>query len=257
MNVQTSIRSALLGISCLLAPLTLHAQMVYTSGHTDIGVGYEDGELYPHWHLDAGNIVDGQPLEEESEYEPGDLVAQFSGTRGAAAGSSDYLGASSGTTIYMGGPSVAWQPYLGFGTEELNPGDWVDGRITLTLTGWTTPDGGSFALYTTNGAGTTTTDVFLSTFNPASANIDGIGQNSFYLFAGGHEHYTFGFTTPGDYELTFEFSGQHVQDGLVSASGTFGFNVVPEPSTVALMTLAGISTLFLRRRSPRSSLGGS
>ncbi len=226
------------------------AKSYYTNGHTDIGLEYEDGELIPHWHLAAGNIVNGEPLPGEEEFSPEDLVAVFAGTRASAAGSADYLGVATGTTIYMGGPSAGWQPYLGFGTEELDPGDWI-GPIKLTLTGWSLPPGGNFALYTTNFSGTTTVDLFLSTYNPSIANIDGVGENAFHLIAGGHDHFTFGFTAPGDYELTFQFDAVHAIDGPVSGSGTFGFQVIPEPSTYALVVISGIALLLWRRRSQR------
>jgi len=232
---------------------TSHGQSIYTHGHTDIGLDYRNGALVPHWHLDAGNIVDGQPLDEESEYAPEALVAQFSGLRGSASGSLDYLSVPTGTPIYMGGPSVSWQPYLGFGTEELDPGEWLGGRITFSLMSWTAPTGGNFSLYATNVSGTATIDIFLSTYDPSVANIDGIGQNAFYLFAGAHEHYTFGFTTPGTYELTLMFSGEHSLGGLASASGTFGFVVVPEPSIGHYLIFSGVAGLLLWRWRPASS----
>ena len=28
---------------------------LWTAGHGDLGIGYEDGELEPHWHLGHGN----------------------------------------------------------------------------------------------------------------------------------------------------------------------------------------------------------
>jgi len=229
------------------------AQSVYTSGHTDLGIGYEDGALVPHWHLDAGNIVDGSPLAEESEFAPEELVARFLTTRASASGSADYLGVPTGTTLYMGGPSVAWQPYLGFGSEELDPGDWST-PIKITLTGWTAPDGGEFSLYTTSLNGTSTVDIFLSTFDPSVANIDGVDANAFNLPVGGHEHYTFGFTQEGYYTLTLQFSGTHATDGFKTASGTFGFligpnAVVPEPSTSGLLIAVGLAFLVFFRKS--------
>ncbi len=242
---------AALAVTLLVNPGDAAAQSYYTSGHTDIGLAYEDGELHPHWHLEAGNIVDGSPLPADAEYEPGDLIAVFQATRPAANGAADYLGVSAGTLIYMGGPSVAWQPYLGFGSEELNPGDW-SGPIVLSLTGWTTPAGGAFALYTTNLAGTNTTDIFLSTFDPSVADVDGLGENRFGLSAGGHDHFTFGFTTPGYYELTFLYEGNHITDGPVSAVATFGFQVVPEPSSFLLLAGAGFGAAALRWRNRRN-----
>ena len=230
-----------------LATALVSAQSIYTSGHGDIGLAYEDGQLIPHWHLDNGAIVDGEPLPDSGgeghEYAPGDLIAQVSSLRNSASNSSTYLGVSTGTPIYVAG-LLNFQPYLGFGTEELNPLEWT-GDITVTLTGFTTPNGGEFALYTTNTAGTNTVDITLSSYDPSSANSWGLGDNIFGIGVGGHDHYQFGFTTPGEYSLTLQFSGLHNTDSLVTSSGTFNFNVVPEPSTYVLLAL-GLSIIAYR-----------
>lgn len=233
----------------LAASATLSAQSIYTSGHGDIGLEYADGVFVPHWHLDDGAVVDGVALPDNGgegyEYESGDLIAQVASMRNSASNSSTYLGVATGTPIYVAG-LLAYQPYLGFGTEELNPLEWT-GDITVTMTGFTTPDGGNFALYTTNSGGTTTVDVSLSTYDPSSANSWGIGNNAFLIGVGGHDHYQFGFTTPGAYSITLQFTGTNNVDGVVSGSGTFNFNAVPEPSTYALIGLALGLILLVRR----------
>lgn len=231
----------------LLSASFASAQSIYSGGHADIGLAYEDGELIPHWHLDNGAIVDGQPLPDGGghEYMPDELIAQVGTTRASASGSDAYLGVAPGTPVYVAG-LLAYQPYLGFGTEELNPLEW-SGDITVTLTGFTTPDGGQFALYTTNASGATTVDITLSTYDPSTANSWGLGNNVFGIGVGGHDHYQFGFTLPGQYSITLNFTGNHLTDGPVSGSATFDFNVVPEPSTYALIAL-GVGLILFRFR---------
>ena len=65
--------------------------------------------------------------------------------------------------------------------------------------------------------------------------------------AGVHDHYNVAFTKAGLWEVGITVSGTHVTDGVVSDSGTFRFNVVPEPST-ALLGGLGLLAMFRRRR---------
>jgi surface-anchored protein len=239
----------LLAAALLALPLPLRAASIYSYGHADIGLALEEGELHPHWHLDDGGIVDGNQLSDSGgdghEYEAGDLIARIAASRPSAAGSADYLGVPAGTQVFVAG-LVAYQPYIGFGAEELNPLEWT-GDISVELTGFTTPLGGNFALYTTNAAGTSTVDVSLSTYDPSQANSWGLGENVFGIGIGGHDHYQFGFTAPGEYTLTLKFTGQHNTLGTLSGEETFTFQVVPEPGAGVLACLA-LVVLWRRRR---------
>lgn len=220
---------------------------VYSSGHGDIGVGYEGGEFEPHWHLDAGAIVDGSPLASEEEYSPTEMIAQVTATRNSPNGLSSGIGVADGSLLYTMGDS--YQPNLGFGFEELEPGDWSS-NISLTLTGWTTPSGAEAAIYTTNIAETSVFEIAYSTFNIGST----AGSNSVPFPAGSHFHFDWGFTDLGTYSFTFEWSGTHATDGLITASETFSFVVVPEPAQAGLIfSLFGIGAIFVSRRPSRRS----
>lgn len=218
----------LLGLSLLAVPAV--AQYQYTTGHADLGIGYEDGEFNPHWHI-----------EDTYEYAPDEAVAVVSATLSSPAGAAAALGVADGSTIWVCG-KAAYQPNLGFGAEELVPSDWVGGSITLTLTAWSGP--GNVAIFSTNMSNTAVVDTIFSTYN-AAATLDG---NTLEMFAGDHLHYTFAFTEVGAYSLEFTWSGTHVTDGVQTKSGTFGFNAVPEPSTNALFIVAGMSLLLMRLR---------
>lgn len=220
------------------------AQSIYTSGHGDIGAGYDTAtdEFEPHWHLHSGAVVDGVPLGSDAEYEPLDLNARSSATRLSPTGLSAGIGVADGSSIYVMGSS-AYQPNLGFGVEELAPGDWT-GDITLTLSGWTLPTAtADFALYTTNITDTSVVDVVFSTHAPAAT----YASNSFTMTPGDHVHFQWGFTELGDYDLDFTWSGTHATDGPISTTETFTAQVVPEPSSLLLVGVAGLGLLIRRR----------
>lgn len=204
------------------------AQIYYTTGHGDIGIGYEEGALEPHWHLDAG------------EFAPEEVIARISATTLSPASSSNFLGVADGSLIYVAG-SAANQPNLGFGAEELDPADW-DGPITVTLSGVTGP--GQFALYTLN-LGGGITDVLFSSFDAGET----YANNTFTLLPGDHEHFTFGFTEAGSYELTLTWSGTlSGGGGFQSSTASFAFEVVPEPGTWTLLTIGLVAVLILSRK---------
>lgn len=228
------------------------AEAVYTAGHADIGVGYiaADKQFDPHWHTHAGATVDGVVTTVDGEYEPATMRAQTYAQRltpSGGGGLAALLGVPNGTRISVMG-STTFQPNLGFGTEELNPADWTT-PITIRFNpgASTLPSGGAFGLYTTNVAGTNVVDRF---FSSVDANATDFG-NTLQLNPGDHAHYQWGFTQQGTYDLNFTWTGTHVSDGPISTSATFRIQAVPEPSTLALVGIAGgaiVAGLVRRRR---------
>jgi len=230
---------------------SLYAQGLFTEGHGDIGVGYEfaDMEFEPHWHLGDGAIVDGVPINnppDGEEYEPANIIAVATSIGNSPSGSAGILGVADGTPIFMMG-SDTHEPNLGLATEELDPGNWT-GNITITLTSFTLPSAtADFGLFSTNLAGDTVVDRIFSTEDPSAT----VFNNSLPMAPGGHEHWDWGFTEAGTYELTFTWTGTHNVHGNISTPATFTFNAVPEPSTIALVGLGVVGALALLRKRHR------
>jgi surface-anchored protein len=134
------------------------------------------------------------------------------------------------------------KPFLGIASEELTPANW--NSLTLRLVVASGPAGGHFSLWQSDLFGSPTMKM---------ATGDGISAaDTISLSVGGHDHFNYGFTQPGIYNLTFQWDGEHAVDGVVSATGTYSFGVttVPESSSTALLALGALA-LFARRRACR------
>jgi surface-anchored protein len=213
-----------------------------TSGHVDfIGIGYVGGALEPHSHAHAAAIVDGSPLAGDTEFEVGELELVVVGNTTREPGAEwSPVGISAGLGFWLlPQTEIIGQPFSGIGAEELDPMDW-NGSIRISLSSMAAPVGGQFSLWQLDSFDMP--QFFMSTFD------GGITASDYFdIPAGGHAHFGWGFTELGVYDLTFNFSGDHVTDGLKTASGTYRFNVIPEPST-GLMGLFGIGLLWRRKR---------
>ncbi|MFV0338286.1 MAG: choice-of-anchor M domain-containing protein [Chthoniobacterales bacterium] len=228
-------------LTLIVAAPNANAQLAYSSGHGDLGVGYDAGAFEPHWHLHSGAVVNGVPLGADGEYAPSELVARGKAVRNSPGGLSSAINVADGSEIYVLG-SASYQPNLGFGAEELDPGDW-SGDITLTLSGWTLPSGAEFALYTTNLAVTHVADIVFSTSDSGST----VFGNAFDMTPGDHTHFQWGFTEIGIYTFEITWTGTHNTDGFISTTESFNIQIVPEPSIAALL-FAGAVGLFVTRR---------
>jgi surface-anchored protein len=246
-----------LAISAITLVGVASAQDIYTEDHGDVGVGYDTiaEEFEPHWHLGAGAIVNGSPIPADEEYEPGNLIARTETTRSSPTGSSSVLGLADGSSIWVLGRGglTTYQPDIGWATEELNPADWV-GDITITFNpGSSTMPSvtAEFGMYVTNFANSTVDAPVFSTFNPAGT----VAGNSFTMAVGGHQHFQWAFTELGQYDLSFTWTGTHVTDGLISTEATFSVQAVPEPSTIAMLGIAGGVGMMavVRRQRQRSA----
>lgn len=216
--------------------LSAQSQTFISSGHVDIGIGYEDKAFDLHVHQE-------EPLDQE--FAPGEAVfAVGPASAGVSPGGAyvSFLGAA-GTPVWILPTAEKEQlPFLGFGTEELTAADW-SGNISLSLKAISGP--GTFSIWGVSGFGAP--ELKMSSVNGISA------DDRLLLVPGSHGHFNVGFSAPGDYRVTLEASGNHLIDGLrTSDPATYRFQVVPEPSTWALaLTGVGVSALAFHRRWPK------
>lgn len=236
------------------------AQYLYTTGHGDFRVSYDStaNEFVPHIHMDGGATY----LADEIVMRTDAMRTTVTNNAASIQRFSGMLGINAGDQIWvMGGNGVG--PYLGFSGEGLEESDWIHtfthpewpepieaAVVHLELTGWTMPEGAEFGLYSTVGLTSTwgnraSGDVIFSTYDPGFT----LDNNRLSVAIGDHTHYAFGFTKPGTYELELTFSSVYNGNTPVSTTETFSFQIVPEPSSVALLAASGIAgLLFLRRR---------
>lgn len=126
-------------------------------------------------------------------------------------------------------------PFIGFSAEELAAP--FTGAVTFTMTGFSYTGSGTGHFYMFEGE-----DIFFnSTASPGN-------YGSFSVNVGQHGHGEFGFSHAGLYSITLAASGNNgAQVGGEPA--TYAFNIVPEPSTYALLGLAaGILSLMSWRK---------
>ncbi len=225
---------------------------LYSSGHADIGVEYAGGSSFRlFYEFGPEAVIDGTPNGNPPripDLDPGDatVIVPDAAQLTAPGGGIPFLSVTSGDPVWIlpqsNSPGL---PFLGFAaTEELEPSDWAT-PVTFTLTGFSGPSGGQFAVWQTGSFGGTT--VFMQT-------NDGIGvADAVSKAAGVHDHFNLGFSAPGVYDITVTAAATHADGTAVSGTGTFRFRVgtvVPEPSSLALAAtgLGGLTLAWARRR---------
>ncbi|WP_337174645.1 choice-of-anchor M domain-containing protein [Paludisphaera sp.] len=221
---------------------------LYQWGHADIQVGYDGTSLGLSYKLAGTAGVNGSPVGGSgAEFGPADLsvvVPELALGTGHASLPSPFAGAPL-YLINQNAQGSATRPFLGFGAEGIGPGLFVGDELSISLTGFsTTADGGQFVLFQ-NG--------FWS--SPAMNSADGFSDDTISVYPLGHDHYNWGFTAAGVYDLVFTATGMPIGGTELTTTATFRFVVgdqpaaVPEPSALAMAGLAvGCGALVAARR---------
>ena len=233
---------------------------IYIGGHADLGVGFEDGQLHLHLHAEDALMLYGGGSAAACEYEPGELMIGVPDPAIARpAGSAwNFLAANPGDPIwFLPQSSTSGKPFLGLGTEELTPAAGWTSPLTwrfnsiLTISG----DSSQFAVWQNDSFGNP--QVFASTLLP-TAEGNSWTQNPF-----SHDHFNLGFTGEGIYDVSFSIEGVNSGVGSIPAgtyrdTASFRFvtgqaiAAVPEPSGLAVVSLAGLLLVRRRQRSCQS-----
>ena len=224
-------------LSAFTAQWQLAATTTISSGHTDIfeaeyitededtGATLTSPELYLGVHTDNGH------------YEPWEVLLEL--------GNSAYRSTDGFTTAVIGIlGSNAWilpatldeAVSLGLIEAGVAKAGFPDARsVTFTMVGAGPANPGNFALFTSGSS------------IRLSAAGDAVGISSFSI-TGSDIHYNWGFSAPGTYTFDMQASyADTIFGSLASAVETYTFNVIPEPSSGALL-LIGLAGLMAARK---------
>ena len=223
---------AVLGFSWMVLPA--QAVTVISSGHVDIfEAEYEqDGTNQPTLHLGVHT--------DTGHFEPGDVLFEvknsaYRSTDGLPTQISDILG-SNAWILPADLEEAANLGLLEAGVAKAGFPD--SSAVTFTLISAGASNPGSFVLFSSSNS------------IRLSASGGGIQAANFGITTG-HIHYNWGFSAAGTYTFDIQASYTDPLDGpLQSAVETYTFNVIPEPSSGALL-LAGMAALAVTRRKIR------
>ena len=210
------------------------AQTNVTSGHWDISAHahLHDGETELKLDLHKHDAALEEPLQ-------GSTISYNFGTN---AKTEVIIGANNLGLLWVSPANEVeadnkGMPFIGFSAEELLAP--FTGPVTFTMTDFS---------YT--GSGTGNFFMFEDGENPLIFFNSAAGAGNYGSFSvnvGSHGHGEFGFSDAGLYSVTFVASGNNGEP-VSGDPATVSFNVVPEPSTYALLGLGAGALAFMRWR---------
>ena len=234
MKIQRLQIAGLMSAGILGACTAVQAQSILSNEHADIGIAYEDGAWDLHVHDETNDI----------EYEPGDAILQVGAAAETTISSNplfSFLGTAGNSSWILPAVENPDLLFLGLGAEEIESGVFVNDTLNIHLHGVSGP--GTFAAFTF--------DSITGSPLVAMNSGDGLTANDiFVLPTGGHTHVNWAFSAPGTYTVSFEASGTLVDGNAFVTSGPVGytFQVVPEPSTWALLGVSFAGFILWQRR---------
>jgi len=238
----------------------LTAQVIIDQGHTDINFDFTDQQ----WVVKVRDL-------DQVLYDPSDVIlyafdeASPNGSRITRPSGTqwDFLGVDAGESLYFFPqsenanilfPGFSADGTIGGPSSPLAAYSESDSRVSSTPARWITihlrevtyfgEGDGHFSMWRATGTETT---VWMSTAQGGITSTD-----KFLMQAGGHNHMNWGFSDVGVYDITFEATA-FLNDGNMTPTSSglhtfrFGIAAIPEPSSLALLLLAG-AAMALRTR---------
>jgi surface-anchored protein len=198
------------------------------AGHWDIGAVEHEGALELEIGQHVGETHTHYPLENSI------IHFNFLGEKTPVTVGTTNLGSVWVTPETEEEADTANMPFIGFSAEELAAP--FTGPVTFTMTGFSYTGSGTGNFYLFEGA-----DLFWN----STAGTGNYG--SFSVNVGQHGHGEFAFSDPGTYSITLTASANN-GSLITSAPASFTFEVVPEPSTYALLALGALAAAAWRFR---------
>ena len=219
-------------LSAFTVPWQLAATTTISSGHTDIfeaeyitededtGVALTTPQLHLGVHTDSGH------------YEPWEVLLEvgnsaFRSTVGFSTADTGILGSNA----WILPADLEEAGRLGLIEAGVAKAGFPAGSVTFTMVDAGPGNPGNFALFASDSS------------IRLSATGEAVGTGSFSI-TGSHLHYNWGFSAPGTY--TFDLKATF--GALESAVETYTFNVIPEPSSGALLLIGLVSWVATRKR---------